>query len=66
MGAGTSPAQVRPNDAEQQTVLVLKYRDRLSSSRVADAMACSVRKVDYLLEPARKALADKLDRLELL
>jgi len=52
--------------AEQQTVLVLKYRDRLSSSRVADAMACSVRKVDYLLEPARKALADKLDRLELL
>jgi DNA-directed RNA polymerase specialized sigma24 family protein len=52
--------------AEQQTVLVLKYRDQLSSGRIAGAMACSVRKVDYLLAPARKALADKLDRLELL
>jgi DNA-directed RNA polymerase specialized sigma24 family protein len=52
--------------SEQQTVLVLHYRDRQSAGRIATALGCSVRKVGYLMQPARQALADRLDRLNLL
>jgi len=57
---------LRQLTAEQQTILILKYRDRLSASHVAQALGCSTRKVDYMTQPARLALADKLDRLNLL
>jgi DNA-directed RNA polymerase specialized sigma24 family protein len=51
---------------EQQIALILTYRDKQGQHQVAAAVGCSVRKLDYLIPAARKELADRLDRLELL
>jgi DNA-directed RNA polymerase specialized sigma24 family protein len=51
---------------EEQTALVLTYRDKQDTSRVADAVGCSVRKLCYLIPRARQHLADELDKLDLL
>ena len=53
-------------DPEQQTVLVLHYRDREKESRIAVALGCSLRKISYLIPAARQRLAAELDRLNLL
>jgi len=53
-------------DPEQQTVLVLYYRDREEQPRIAAAIGCSTRKVSYLIPAARQRLAAELDRLNLL
>jgi DNA-directed RNA polymerase specialized sigma24 family protein len=53
-------------DAEEQAALILTYRDRERSYHTAQALGCSVRKVEYLLPLARQHLAAALDRLNLL
>jgi DNA-directed RNA polymerase specialized sigma24 family protein len=51
---------------EEQMVLTLTYRERHREKEVSKIMACSERKVSYLLPAARKRLAEVLDRMDLL
>ena len=53
-------------DADEQTALILAYRDREGLPRIAMTLQCSTRKVSYLIPAARKKLAAHLDRLNLL
>jgi DNA-directed RNA polymerase specialized sigma24 family protein len=53
-------------DGEEQTALVLTYRDRQPSQQIAQALQCSLRKLSYLIPSARRHLAAELDRLNLL
>jgi DNA-directed RNA polymerase specialized sigma24 family protein len=53
-------------DDEQQMALVLRYRDDETEGSIAAALACSVRKVGYVLPAARRSLAAALERLNLL
>lgn len=52
--------------ADEQTVLVLAYRDKQDQQRIAAALGCSTRKLAYLIPAARQHLANVLDRLDLL
>jgi DNA-directed RNA polymerase specialized sigma24 family protein len=53
-------------DPDEQTALVLRYRDREPSHRIAQALRCSERKVEYLVPLARHHLANELERRNLL
>jgi DNA-directed RNA polymerase specialized sigma24 family protein len=53
-------------DADEQTALVLAYRDRERFPAIAQMLHCSVRKVAYLIPAARRKLAAALDKLNLL
>ena len=53
-------------DADEQAALILTYRDRQKAEHVAQALACSTRKLGYMLPTARQKLATELDRLNLL
>jgi DNA-directed RNA polymerase specialized sigma24 family protein len=53
-------------DADEQTILVLRYRDRENDKGIASAVSWSVRKLSYMLPQARKHLASVLGRLNLL
>ncbi len=51
---------------EEQTVLLLTYRDGERQAATAHVANCSIRKLAYTLPAARKHLAEVLDRLYLL
>lgn len=51
---------------EEQTALVVVYRDGNGLSAAAAAVGCSIRKLDYLLPAARTHLAEILDRRDML
>lgn len=51
---------------EEQTALVLKYRDGETVETIAQALNCSVRKIEYLIKGARQNLAASLDKAQLL
>ena len=53
-------------DPDEQQVLVLTYRDKVSHEDIAAVLGCSVRKIYYLHPTARRRLTDILDRLDLL
>ena len=53
-------------DNEEQTALVLKYRDGETAETIAQALHCSVRKIEYLIKGARQNLAASLDKAQLL
>jgi DNA-directed RNA polymerase specialized sigma24 family protein len=52
--------------AQQHVALVLCYRDGLDQHLIAQSLACSVRKVGYLIPEARHRLTQILHRLDLL
>jgi len=52
--------------AEEQAALVMRYRDGETADSIAQALDCSVRKIDYLVKCARQKLATSLDRVGLL
>jgi len=51
---------------DERLVLILTYRDKQDMPRIAVAIGCSMRKLDYLLPKARKHLAAELERQNLL
>lgn len=51
---------------DEQIALVHRYRDHERDIEIAQAMGCSVRKVNYVLPLARMKLTAALDRLDLL
>ena len=51
---------------EHQSLLMLTYRERQPQDTIAKLTGISVRAIAYKLPLARKALADVLDRLDLL
>lgn len=51
---------------EEQTALVLKYRDGETVEAIGRALNCSVRKVEYVVKGARQKLAASLDRAGIL
>lgn len=51
---------------EQQTALILRYRDSENENTIAAALGCSVRKLAYVLPAARRSLAAALEALHLL
>jgi RNA polymerase sigma factor (sigma-70 family) len=51
---------------EEQTVLLLVYRERQPQEEVCKILHCSVRKVSYILPRARKRLAETLDKMDIL
>ncbi len=50
----------------EQALLVLVYRERQRHEEVSRILHCSLRKVGYSLQPARKHLARILNRTDIL
>ncbi len=51
---------------DEKLALVLRYRDRADDRDVARMLGCSTRKLGYLIPNARRMLAARLDKLNLL
>jgi DNA-directed RNA polymerase specialized sigma24 family protein len=50
----------------EQTLIIARYRDRLTEAEMAVTAGCSTRKITYALPAAMRHFAQILDRLDLL